>query len=116
MFEFLRELNAITLIKTIIQLLVASLQFTSLIVMVYILTKCISKSKKGSIIIGVILWWIVQTIVNSIVFEILGINHGVMEVYMQTGTFFLYNLIIMMFVAIYYFITVKLIENKLEVY
>jgi len=110
----LRDMDVLMLTQGIIQLLVTSLQFTSLVVMVYIFTKCISKSKKGSIIIGVILWWVINYFVNQFILSVLGIN--AFDINSGTTDFILYNGITMLFVALYYWISVKLIENKLEVY
>ncbi|MCL2354852.1 MAG: hypothetical protein FWC68_03070 [Oscillospiraceae bacterium] len=112
--DMLREMNFGALIQFVIQLLVTSLEFTSIVVMVYIFTKCYFKSKKGSVIIGVVGWWVFNYFTTRFLWP--GLNVNMFEMYSDSGTFFLYNFITLGFVAMFYWASVKMIENKLEVY
>ena len=114
LIELLSLFSIFDIIKLAISLVIYSVSFTSLVTMVYILSKCLNPLKRGSLVIGMIFWWIIQYIQQIILIGIIG--RQVEMYFTETGIFLIVNIINLIFIAVYYFITVKLIQNKLEIY
>lgn len=108
------EVGFANITKFIITVGMTSLSFTSLVTLCYVVAKCIIPNGKGSIVLGVIIWWFANYFVNQlfygIIFENMDIN------ILETQAFLVYNLLWAALIAVYYLITVKLIQNKLEIY
>jgi len=101
--------------KITITFLVSTVSFTSLVTFVYIVTKCILPNKKGSFILGIIIWWFINYF-TSLVFDSIAPTSGILFFNSSTVDFLIFNLISIALIGIYYFVSVKLIEHKLEVY
>lgn len=91
-------------LEAIITLLISSILFTSTVTLCYVLAKSLFPKGKGAVILGVIIWYIGM-----------GILGAVFDSFEFESTA-LFNLIEIIIIALCYLGTVKLIENKLEIY
>ena len=102
--EFLNiDINFNT-VEALITMLITSTLFTASVTLCYVLAKSLFPKGKGAIVLGVIVWYIGIAILNEIL-ELIGIE-----------SIWFFNLIELAIIALCYLGTVKLIENKLEIY
>lgn len=97
------DLNFNTL-DTLMTLLISSLLFTSTVTLCYVLSKSIFPKGKGAIVVGIIFWYIGIGLLNEFL-ESFGVESTLVL-----------NLIELVIIGLSYLGTVKLIENKLEIY
>jgi hypothetical protein len=110
------DLGFANIIKLAITIMISSLSFTSLVTLCYVIAKCIVPNGKGSIIIGAVIWYF-NNYFTTLFFSLFIYNNlNDVDNIFSTSAFLLYNLLGLIIIAIYYFITVKLIESKLEIY
>jgi len=113
-FQAILELETMSLLIGGINLLIYTMSFMSLVTLCFVITKCIWPNRKGSLIICAVIWWVVVYIIsmafNSVFDSDYLLGYGAFD------KFSLYNLISIGLIVLYYYITVLLIENKLEIY
>lgn len=97
------DLNFDTL-ETLITLLISSTLFTSTVTLCYVLAKSIFPKGKGAVILGIFIWYLG-----------VGILGEILESFSIDSVWF-FNLIELAIISLCYLGTVKLIENKLEIY
>lgn len=101
--------NLPDLINMLITMMVCSTSFTSLVTLSYVLSKSLFPKSKGAFLFGIMVWYVLTVIMNSIMAALLeGATENIILI--------LFNLVHLSFTAVFYFFTVKLIENKLEIY
>ena len=101
--------NLADIIKTLITMFIYSTSLTSLVTFCYILSKSLFPKSKGALILGIIVWYISSSLISYIIDMMpSGISPDASLIFV--------NLIHLAFVAIFYICTVKLIEDKLEIY
>lgn len=112
--ELFTEVGFVNIMKFIITVIVTTTSFTSLVTLCYIIAKCLIPNGKGTVVVGGIIWWFVNYFVNDLLYNVMfrNISFNIFE----TQAFLIYNLLWMGLIAVYYLITVKLIQNKLEIY
>lgn len=96
------DINFDTL-ETLVTLIISSTLFTSTVTMCYVLAKSLFPKKKGTIVLGIIIWYIGFSILIELFDSI-------------SGSIWLFNLLELAIISISYLGTLKLIENKLEIY
>lgn len=112
--DVLGNLGFVNILKFTITMIISSLSFTSLVTLCYVIAKCLMPNGKGSLILGIIIWYFLNYLTTEIFYNLILSN--VAENISDTSAFFAYNLLWIAIILIYYLITVKLIENKLEIY
>jgi len=114
--ELLEMVTVVEFLKFGTMIAISSITFTSMVTMFFVIAKCLMPNSKGAIVLGVIAWWFGSAIINSVqlaIFETMGFTT---RSSFDNDIFFLTNLMAIGFIMIYYFVTVQLIANKLEIY
>ena len=107
--ELFVDINIIDLLRSFIYLVILSTTFTAIVTFCYILSRCLFPNRKGSIIFGIILWYFITYITEEF------FNFISLDISSFIG-FSILSIIRILFIAGLYLATVKLIENKLEIY
>lgn len=97
------DLNFDTL-ETLITILITSTLFTSTVTLCYVLAKSLFPKGKGAVVLGIVIWYIGICFLGEI-FESFNID-----------SVWFFNIIELAIISLCYLGTVKLIENKLEIY
>jgi len=113
-FNVILEMDLGTLLMVGINLFVAALSFTALVTLCYIIAKCIMPNRRGSVVVGIIIWYFLNYFISQIFIGIF--DNNFFFGYYEFSEFILFNLVSLGLICLYYFITVKLIEDKLEIY
>lgn len=91
-------------VETLITLLVSSTLFTSTVTLCYVLAKSLFPKGKGAVILGIVIWYLGVGILAELL-ESFNLN-----------SVWMFNIVQLAIISLCYLGTVKLIENKLEIY
>ena len=102
--EFLEIPINFETLEVLVTLLISSTLFTSTVTLCFVWLKSMFPKMKGSLFLGVIVWYLGMVFLSAIFAEL------------EVESTWVFNAIELVIIVLSYFGTVKLIENKLEIY
>lgn len=102
--EFLEIPINFETLEVLVTLLISSTLFTSTVTLCFVWLKSMFPKMKGSLFLGVIVWYFGMVFLSAIFAEL------------EVESTWVFNAIELVIIVLSYFGTVKLIENKLEIY